>query len=92
MRSLAAAMAFKSTASPTTTCTPDSTSAVVPTSASSVPLLHPSAVLPLDASPACPQLAERRDTYERLYLSAILHTLNKHDSKYQKCRKGLLGR
>lgn len=59
-----------------------SASTVVSTSTASIPFLHPSAHLPLDASPSCPQLRERCDTYERLYLSAILNTLNKHDSKY----------
>jgi hypothetical protein len=53
-----------------------------PTSAQAVPLLRPSAQLPVDAAPSCPSFVECRHTYETLYLSSILDTLQKHNAKY----------
>lgn len=53
-----------------------------PTSAQAVPLLRPSAQLPVDATPSCPSFIKRCHTYETLYLSSILNTLQKHNAKY----------
>ncbi|ELR11451.1 uncharacterized protein ACA1_121590 [Acanthamoeba castellanii str. Neff] len=38
--------------------------------------------LPVDATPSCPSFVERCHTYETLYLSSILDTLQKHNAKY----------
>jgi hypothetical protein len=36
----------------------------------------------VDATPSCPSFVERRHTYKTLYLSSILNTLQKHNTKY----------
>lgn len=78
--------AFTSQALSALTLSPSSPSTPLPPTTSApahlVPLLCPArARLPPDMGTS-PGLRERLDTYEKLYLTAILDTLTKHDAKY----------